>query len=141
MGGMEMMSLNDLQLVRNLAELYSKYPDSRRLEQGMQLLRFLELQHELRKSGEKKIRRVRKGNKALAASLSDAQWLATYRSMIIGIHNYTFSPNRKEKDKTPDSQQNVNLAKYAHGLLDRMEAVSVSPDSDILVRLLKIWRR
>lgn len=139
--GMEMMSLTDLQLVRNIAELYSKYPDSRRLEQGMQLLRFLELQHELRKSGEKKIRRGRKGNKASAASLSDAQWLATYRSMIIGIRNYTFSPHRKEKDKTPDSQQNVNLATYAHGLLDRMEAVSVSPDSDILVRLLKIWRR
>jgi len=138
---MEMISITDMHLVRSLLNLYSSYPDSRRLEQGMQLLRFLELQHEMRQKGGKKIGRGRKDNPILVSSFTDSQWLSTYRSMIIGIRNYTFSPNRKKEDKSPDSLQNINLATYAHGLLDRMDAVSISPDSDIFVRLLKIWRR
>jgi hypothetical protein len=66
-------------------------------------------------------------------------WLETYRSIIVGIRRYTFEI--ETKGESPQDPSVLDLALYATGLLDRMAELGVSPDLDIMERLLKVWIR
>jgi len=141
---MELIPTSDMQMLRHLVVLYSSQQDPKSLKQGMQILRYLELQHEMRQLETKTQGRKRTDKKTNERDLTldKDQWLEMYRAVIVGIRSYTFSSKRNHNNKnTQDSLDMVDLAIYASELLNKMSIVGASPDVDIFNRLIKLWLR
>ena len=132
--GVNMLSRADMHLLQPLVAIYASQKDPKRLQQARQILRSMEIQHQLRHKGAKRGNQGRrKEGYDPVDSADELPSLETYQSMLVGIRNYTFT-----EAETPEL---LELAKYASGLLDNMAAISVTPDEDTFDRLLKIWVR
>jgi hypothetical protein len=149
----------DLELLHHLVTIFAGQEDLRRLEQAKQCLLSMEI-HSSRQSAVKAVAHAERSNKQyheiaveqLLQNLSRHDKLIsdgkkdenlasafavsfpsidTYRSMLNCIWQLCHS-------KTTDAER-LEMAKYATGLLENMEAKSFTPGLEMYNQLLKVW--